>query len=143
MNAYVGPCWVGAAHAVARNLAKCCHDKLEVNHFCEADGEPIYKMALKVRADFGKCANYKLMKQSKTNPGVWEDYYTKGEKGGSRGPSDPEAIQHFCHQAAQKFFYMSLDLKDWYLKNTLKSGGASAQCEQDQDDDWINTGDKG
>ena len=48
-----------------------------------------------------------------------------------------------CHNLATKMMYTMLDLKDWYLKNSHSSGGSSRQCVEDEDDDWIKTGDPG
>jgi hypothetical protein len=125
-------CWVNVVHALPTNLAGCCHDKLESKHHCEADAKPIYKMELKLMSDFEKCTGW---------------HHTKGDpKSHTKAKWEPTSNKpnpKFCNKAAQQLMYLSLDVKDWYMKNSAKSGGMSAQCEEDNDDDWINSGDLG
>lgn len=125
-------CWLGSIHVLPSNLAICCHSKLEGKLFCEADAKPIYELELKqLRSDFSKCSGY-TVRESATSL-----KYTKSTTKPNIGNIKA------CHSLATKLMYASLDVKDWYLKNSHTSGGISAQCEEDSDDDWINSGDPG
>lgn len=85
-------------------------------------------MERKIRKQISKCTGWNLTGKTKATPvGTWV-------KNG-----DPSLKA--CHSVAQKLFYVSLDIKDWYMFNSKKSGGIKSQC-MDVDDDWVNTGDQ-
>lgn len=121
-------CWAGGVHNLAKDLAGCCHAKLESKKHCEVDAKPMYLLEKTVSTQFDKCSGWRLEGHTKESPGTW-----KLEK-----KPDLKA----CHHVAQKLMYLSLDVKDWYMFNSHKSGGMASQCMEDADDDWVNSGDQ-